>query len=173
MRDEKIKELFVKADEQIHIDEMRKHETYSAVLEETEKPRREPIPVKNILLQQFYYVDKMFFAAYGVVICLGMIFILVLQHMGVGQRDMLAICMACAGILSLASIGIIDRLFFGKMAELGASCYFSTKQCVAAGLVLSGGINVMVLFLLTGCLNYRWRIGMMQTGLYIVTPYLL
>ena len=173
MRDEKIKELFVKADEQIHIDEMRKHETYSAVLEETEKPRREPIPVKNILLQQFYYVDKIFFAAYGVVICLGMIFILVLQHMGVGQRDMLAICMTCAGILSLASIGIIDRLFFGKMAELGASCYFSTKQCVAAGLVLSGGINVMVLFLLTGCLNYRWRIGMMQTGLYIVTPYLL
>ena len=31
----------------------------------------------------------------------------------------------------------------------------------------------MVLFLLTGCLNYQWRIGMMQAGLYIVTPYLL
>ena len=29
-------------------------------------------------------------------------------------------------------------MFFGKMAELGASCYFNTKQCVAAWMVMSG-----------------------------------
>lgn len=59
------------------------------------------------------------------------------------------------------------------MAELGESCYFNTKQCVAAWLVLSGMINVMTLFLIAGYLNYHWRVGLLQVGLYILTPYLV
>jgi len=59
------------------------------------------------------------------------------------------------------------------MAELGESCYFNTKQCVAAWLVLSGLINVMILFLIAGYLNYHWRVGLLQVGLYILTPYLV
>ena len=68
---------------------------------------------------------------------------------------------------------VIDKLFFGKMAELGESCYFNTKQCVAAWLVLSGMINVMILFLIAGYLNYHWSVGLLQVGLYILTPYLV
>ena len=68
---------------------------------------------------------------------------------------------------------MIDKLFFGKMAELGESCYFNTKQCVAAWLVLSGMINVMILFLIAGYLNYHWRVGLLRVGLYILTPYLV
>ena len=48
-----------------------------------------------------------------------------------------------------------------------------TKQCVAAWLVLSGMINVMILFLIAGYLNYHWRVGLLQVGLYILTPYLV
>lgn len=59
------------------------------------------------------------------------------------------------------------------MAELGESCYFNTKQCVAAWLVLSGMINVMILFLIAGYLNYHWSVGLLQVGLYILTPYLV
>ena len=86
---------------------------------------------------------------------------------------MITVCMVEAGILSITSIGVIDKLFFGKMAELGESCYFNTKQCVAAWLVLSGMINVMTLFLIAGYLNYHWRVGLLQVGLYILTPYLV
>lgn len=60
-----------------------------------------------------------------------------------------------------------------QMAELGESCYFNTKQCVAAWLVLSGMINVMILFLIAGYLNYHWSVGLLQVGLYILTPYLV
>ena len=60
------------------------------------------------------------------------------------------------------------------MAELGASCYFNTKQCVAAWLVLSGNgqccgaVFAGWLFeLASGVLDYcGW-------GLYILTPYLV
>ena len=118
-------------------------------------------------------MDKLFFAVYGVLICLGIIFITALQYTGLNQNGMITVCMVGAGILSITSISVIDKLFFGKMAELGESCYFNTKQCVAAWLVLSGMINVMILFLIAGYLNYHWRVGLLQVGLYILTPYLV
>ena len=118
-------------------------------------------------------MDKLFFAVYGVLICLGIIFITALQYTGLNQNGMITVCMVGAGILSITSISVIDKLFFGKMAELGESCYFNTKQCVAAWLVLSGMINVMILFLIAGYLNYHWSVGLLQVGLYILTPYLV
>lgn len=173
MRDSEIKTLFAKADEQVHVDEIRKQKTYYAMIEEMEKQRTPMMSTKNILLHQFWYMDKLFLAVYGVLICLGIIFITALQYTGLNQNGMITVCMVGAGILSITSISVIDKLFFGKMAELGESCYFNTKQCVAAWLVLSGMINVMILFLIAGYLNYHWRVGLLQVGLYILTPYLV
>ena len=173
MRDSEIKTLFAKADEQVHVDEIRKQKTYYAMIEEMEKQRTPMMSTKNILFHQFWYMDKLFFAVYGVLICLGIIFITALQYTGLNQNEMITVCMVGAGILSITSISVIDKLFFGKMAELGASCYFNTKQCVAAWMVISGMVNVVVLFLLAGYLNGFWRVGLLQVGLYILTPYLL
>ena len=160
MRDSEIKNLFAKADEQVHVDEIRKQKTYHAMIGEMEKHRTPMMSTKNISFHQFWYMDKLFFAVYGVLICLGIIFITALQYTGLNQNGMITVCMVGAGILSITSISVIDKLFFGKMAELGESCYFNTKQCVAAWLVLSGMINVMILFLIAGYL-------------YILTPYLV
>jgi len=173
MRDSEIKTLFAKADEQVHVDEIRKQKTYHAMIDEMEKQRTPMMSTKNILFHQFWYMDKLFFAVYGVLICLGIIFITALQYTGLNQNEMITVCMVGAGILSITSISVIDKLFFGKMAELGESCYFNTKQCVAAWLVLSGMINVMILFLIAGYLNYHWRVGLLRVGLYILTPYLV
>lgn len=173
MRDSEIKTLFAKADEQVHVDEIRKQKTYHAMIDEMEKQRTPMMSTKNILFHQFWYMDKLFFAVYGVLICLGIIFITALQYTGLNQNEMITVCMVGASILSITSISVIDKLFFGKMAELGESCYFNTKQCVAAWLVLSGMINVMILFLIAGYLNYHWRVGLLQVGLYILTPYLV
>ena len=162
MRDSEIKTLFAKADEQVHVDEIRKQKTYYAMIEEMEKQRTPMMSTKNILFHQFWYMDKLFFAVYGVLICLGIIFITALQYTGLNQNGMITVCMVGAGILSITSISVIDKLFFGKMAELGESCYFNTKQCVAAWLVLSGMINVMILFLIAGYLNYHWSVGLLQ-----------
>ena len=173
MRNSKIKNLFIKADEQVHVDEIRKQKTYHAMIEEMEKPRMPMMSVKNILFHQLWYMDKLFFVVYGVLICFGMIAIAALQYAGVHQNEIIMVCMVGAGILSITSICVIDKLFFGKMAELGESCYFNTKQCVAAWLVLSGMINIMMLVLTAGYLNYHWKVGLLQVGLYILTPYLV
>lgn len=173
MRDSEIKTLFAKADEQVHVDEIRKQKTYHAMIEKMEKQRTPMMSTKNILLHQFWYMDKLFFVVYGVLICLGIISITALQYTGLNQNEMIIVCMVGAGILSITSISVIDKLFFGKMAELGESCYFNTKQCVAVWLVLSGMINIMILLFMTGYLGCHWKVKLLQVGLYILTPYLI
>ena len=61
MRDSEIKTLFAKADEQVHVDEIRKQKTYHAMIEEMEKQRTPMMSIKNILFHQFWYMDKLFF----------------------------------------------------------------------------------------------------------------
>lgn len=172
MRDNEIKALFLQADEQIPVNEARKQQTYEVLAAEMNKQRIPVMSKKSILLSQFWYMDKLFFVIYGVLICLGFIFALALQHTGTDKNEMIIACMIGAGILSIMSIIFIDRLFFGKMAELGASCYFNTKQCVAAYLVLAGVINLVILILMAVYLGCYWQVGLLQVGLYVVTPYL-
>ena len=49
MRDSEIKTLFAKADEQVHVDEIRKQKTYYAMIKEMEKQRTPMMSTKNIL----------------------------------------------------------------------------------------------------------------------------
>ena len=97
MRDSEIKTLFAKADEQVHVDEIRKQKTYHAMIEKMEKQRTPMMSTKNILFHQFWYMDKLFFAVYGVLICLGIIFITALQYTGLNQNEMITVCMVGAG----------------------------------------------------------------------------
>lgn len=103
MRNSKIKALFEKAEEQIQVDEIRKQETYNMMLETMEKQRTPMMSIKNILLHQIWYMDKVFFIIYGVIICLGIVSIAALQYIGVNQNEIIIACMVGAGILSVVS----------------------------------------------------------------------
>lgn len=173
MKNSEIKNLFTKADEQVPVEKNRKQKTYHAMIKEMEKQKIPMISEKMILFHQIYYMDKLFFILYGVLICLGIIVVRAFQYTEMNQNEMIMICMAGSGILSITSISVIDRLFFGRMGELGECCYFNTKQCVAVWLVLSGVINMAMLLLMVGYLNYHWKAGLLQAVLYILTPYLL
>lgn len=61
MRNSEIKALFEKAEEQIQVDEIRKQETYNMMLETMEKQRTPMMSIKNILLHQIWYMDKVFY----------------------------------------------------------------------------------------------------------------
>ncbi|MDO4304714.1 MAG: hypothetical protein Q4D94_12455 [Bacillota bacterium] len=172
MKDKEIKNLFLQADKQIPVNEIRKHQTYEALTEEMNNQRIPVISKKNILLSQFWYMDKLFFIIYGVLICFGFMAITALQYMGVGKNEMVVTCMIGAGILSTVSISSINKLFFGKMAEVGASCYFNTKQCIAAYLVVAGAINFVILTFMVMYLECYWHASLLRMGLYVITPYL-
>ena len=71
MKNSEIKRLFTKADKQICVDKSKKQNAYQAVFAEMEIQTIQTMPVKNILCQQFYYMDKFFFVVYGFLICSG------------------------------------------------------------------------------------------------------
>ena len=66
MGDSEIKNLLERANAQVHIDEARKQKTHQAMMMEMEKQKINKqriemrMSLKNILLQQFQYMDKLF-----------------------------------------------------------------------------------------------------------------
>ena len=67
MGDSEIKNLLERANAQVHIDEARKKKAHQAMMMEMEKQKINKqriemrMSLKNILLQQFQYMDKLFF----------------------------------------------------------------------------------------------------------------
>ena len=59
------------------------------------------------------------------------------------------------------------------MAELGASCYFSTKQSVAVYMVIVGSVNLAIFILIILCIGSSLNIGVLQLGLYMMTAFFL
>lgn len=172
MMENELKTLFLKADAQLPVDERRKQRTYEALLEEIQRRKRPVMSRTGILLGQIRYMDKLYFAVYGVLICIGLIAVAAMQHMEMEKSEMIMSCMIGSGLLSMLSVCMIDRLIFGEMAELGASCYFNTRQCVVAYLSAAGIINLAVLFFISVCVGSHLGLGLMRVGLYVLTPYL-
>ena len=75
--------------------------------------------------------------------------------------------------IAVLTVFLIDKLFLGRMAELGASCYFSTKQSVAAYMVIVGSINLAIFLLIIFYIGSSLNIGILQLGLYVVTAFFL
>lgn len=86
MRDREIKLLFEKANNQVLVNETRKQDAYMKLANEMDKQRVTLMSRKNILLSYFLYMDKVYFAAYAVLLCLGFVLISVLDNMGI-ERD--------------------------------------------------------------------------------------
>lgn len=173
MENREIKELFLRADRQIKIREDKKQTVLSCMMAEMEKQRTPIINQREILFSQFLYMDKSFLFMYMVVVFLGIGILFLLQQTGADRSTMIISCMIGASVMGILTVLIIDKLFFGRMAELGASCYFNTKQCVAAYMVIVGSVNLIILLLVISYVGNCWKIGTIQLGLYVLTAFLL
>lgn len=99
-------------------------------------------------------------------------FITALQYTGLNQNGMITVCMVGAGILSITSISVIDKLFL-ENGRVRRKLLFQYKTvcCCMAGIV--GYDKCYDIVLIAGYLNYHWSVGLLQVGLYILTPYLV
>lgn len=179
MADRKLKDLFLRADKEMITDAQKKKQAYEAA--SSELFRRKAFLSsdynmtrrgRNILLNLFRYMDKSFFAVYAILFSVGAVGMYFCEWANLNENTIIAIYMSGACILSAASIIFIDKLFFGKMAELGKSCYFGTKQCIAAYLAASGVICLALLLFFTFYINISLGVSFVRAGLYIFTPYL-
>lgn len=173
MENREIRELFLMSDRQTPIQKEKKQQVYERAAEELEK-RRFPVERQSdLLFSQFQYMDKSFFLIYGVLVFIGTILIFLLQKTGAGRNEIIMTCMIGAAVLGISTVLMIDKLFFGRMAELEASCYLNTKQLVAVYMVIAGSFNLIILLFAIFYVGSHWKIGILQIGLYVLTSLLL
>lgn len=177
-----IREQFRITDRIVVIDEKRKKETLSLLQKEILQKKTGVIHNrKEILIQQFRYMDK---SVLGIHAAFGMISLLIMalipEHegyeklmMGIKAENIIFISTVISCILGVVSILGISRVFFSGIAELSESCYFNVRQMVAFQIFLSGIIDLTVLFFDVLFVGVRWKINLLQIGLYIFVPFLI
>ncbi|SHK17359.1 hypothetical protein [Hespellia stercorisuis] len=168
-----IKKMFETADEAFPIQEEKKQQTYEKMLTEFRKQRSPVEKMNHIIFNQLFYMDRSALYAYGTLLCLEIVLMTALHYWGIDAKGMMTFCMVAAGIVSMAAIILLDKLFFGEMAELGASCYFSTKQSIVAFLITAESINLVMLLLIMLYVGAYWKIAILQIAVYMLTPSLL
>ena len=179
MQDKDIRRLFQKAEIQVCPEQKRILKMYEYLQNEIDKNenkkqrKRTEISLRDILWQQFRLIDKTYVIVYIMAVFAGFALMVFLQYAGTGKNDAIMVSMIISGCLSTLSVWGINKLYFGKMAELGATCYFDTRMCAAAGLMVIGSINFTGSMLLALYSGTTWEVSNLQTVIYILTAYLV
>ena len=179
MQDKDIRRLFQKAEIQVCPEQKRILKMYEHLQNEIDKNeyknkkqrKRIEILLRDILWQQFRLIDKTYVIVYIMAAFAGFALMIFLQYAGTGKNDAIMVSMIISGCLSTLSVLGINKLYFGKMAELGATCYFDTRMCAAAGLVAIGSVNFIIIMLLALYSGNTWEVSNLQTVIYILTAY--
>lgn len=174
MKDKDIKEKFRITDSMIGIDENRKQDTLLFLQKNIVKKEIGVLhDRKKILYNQIRYMDKEALSIH-LLLCLVLLSVtVVLSCYNRKQEEVIMFSMVFSGVLGIASVVEISRIFFSGIAELSESCYFNVKQIVAFHMLLSGIINLTVLSVGIIFVSFRWKINLVQIGLYILVPLII
>lgn len=195
--EKKVKMLFQKANEEIHISEMEKFRTqelligqmedeedYSATSEISRNPGfcrgkgesgsavyfRQKI---RILCSQIRYMDKRAWIADLVGnICFAVIPV-ALRYFGAGKEGMIVLLMLSSSLLGSLSILVLSHLFSREIGELSCTCYFSARQIAAQQMFGLGAVNLLTLGFLICFIGVRWKAELFRIGIYTLVPFVV
>lgn len=159
---EDIKELFQRNDTCVIIDNTRKQEVVRQVKLQ-QKESSAFMTGGRILKYHICYMDKTILLLH-MAVCVGIVFWGSSQHWG-------QICMIVSGALGALSLLEVGNMFFSKMAELGESCYFNVRQLMSFQMVYSGVLSLMTLLVTTVIAGKKYQLALLNTGLYIMVPF--
>ncbi len=192
--EKKVKMLFQKANEEIHISEVEKSrmqellagqmEDYFAASEingDQDFCRSKGASGSaayfhqkiRILYSQIRYMDKRAWAADLLGnICFALIPV-VLMDFGAGSEDMIAFLMLSSSLLGSLSILVLSHLFSGEIGELSCTCYFSARQIAAQQMFGLGAVNLLTLGFLICFIGVRWKAELFRIGIYTLVPFVV
>ena len=167
-----IRAMFRSADALLPIDEKTKSSTIGKLRGEI--AAKEVLPIRSrtaIWLNRMRYADRSIygFHLFGCIVMLLMIIVMDVQR--VDNEMMIAYSMILAGVLGSLSVFQVWKICFANLAELSKTCFFDVRQMAAIDMIISGIINLTVLafgIVFVGC---RWKIWLLQIGLYILVPF--
>lgn len=167
-----IKDRFRIEDRTIKIDEKRKEDTIILLQKNIEEKQINTlVSRKRILINQFRYMDKSTICVHLLLSVVLLLTAAVMKQRGAEEEDIILFSMLLSGVLGIASIVGISRIFFSGIAELSESCYFNVRQIVAFHMLLSGIINLTALSIGIIFVGLQWKIGLLRIGLYTLVPF--
>lgn len=174
IKDSDIKEKFRITDSLIIIDEDRKEESMSLFLKKIDEKQVSILHHKGkILLQQARYMDKSAMITHIIVCIIVIVIAALMGKNGATGDEIIFSSMLLSGVLGMISIAQVSRIFFSGIAELSESCYFNVKQIVAFQMLLSGIMNLTMLFFVILFVGLWWKMALLQIGLYILVPFVV
>lgn len=158
----------------IRIDEKRKAETMSILQKEISEKQIGILNSRKLIIKgQIRYMDKSVTVIHTLLcMILSAVGVIMTCH-GASKEDMILFSMMLSSVMGIVSIVQTSRIFSSGIAELSESCYFNIKQIVAFHMVLSGIINLTFLLLSVFFVGIRWKMNLLQTGLYLLVPFVM
>lgn len=171
--EKEVQDWFQKDRKNLSIEEKRKTETFLFLEKEIKKKQIIPrASASEIMRTQIRFMSKK-------MILLQMIVFVVI----VGIYGKVGSLLAPADIYSLAAVSaslfsalLVIACFEEEkfnIGELTGSCYFNHKQICGLKMVLHGGMNLIMLSIITVYTGSITRSRLIQVGIYIFVPYLL
>ena len=128
---------------------------------------------RRIWQNQIRYADRSMMG-FHIADCFLVLFLMAMMGLhNVDQSYMITISSLLAGMLGSFSIMQIGRACFSKIAELSETCFFNVSQLAAYNMILSGVINLAALAAGILFAGSRWKIKLLQIGLYMLVPFVL
>lgn len=126
-----------------------------------------------VLRQQCGFIPKAFWLFQGM---LAMALAFLLQRMDIGQsgyQDYLVWFSVAAALMGVVGITQMGRHCSYHMMELEQSCYLNLGQLWTMSMILSGGVDILLLSVFTMALSKRTGAGLLALGVYVLVPFVL
>lgn len=168
----KVREMFIKAERTLQIDENRKNDALRVLAGKIEEKQIRIVNNKKLILwNQLKYMDKSIFRIH-ILICFIILPIMeIMNRYGMNEEDIILASVTISGILGVVSIIEISHIFSSGIAEISESCYFNVRQLVAFNMLMSGTLNLTLLSIGIFFVGVKLKMELMRIGLYILVPF--
>lgn len=176
-KDRSLQSLFTAADAHTQIDAARREDTLLLLQRELRTRTIRPLRDKKLLvLNLLRYTDR-YLPAFHLLSCIAMLFLLFVMGnpdfpVRMDTRIMMLTAMTLPCFLVLFPAFEFRRICFTGMAELNETCFFHVRQIAALSMLASGLLNLMTVSAAILLVGSRWKIRLLQIGLYMLVPFI-
>jgi len=163
-----IRDLFVKNDSGVIIDVSRKQKTLECVSAQEFEQKNRVSTRWQIIKGQIRHMDKNILWMH-LAVCIGIVVLVWTNWFDVQSWEKYG--MIFSGVLGALSFLEVGSMFFSRMTELEAVCYFNVRQLATFQMTYSGLLSLAALMIFTVFANIRLEKNLMVTGIYILVPF--
>lgn len=163
-----IRDLFVKNDSGVIIDVSRKQGTLECVSVQKFEQGNRVSTRWQIIKGQIRHMDKNILWMH-LAVCIGIVVLVWTNWFDVQSWEKYG--MIFSGVLGALSFLEVGSMFFSRMTELEAVCYFNVRQLATFQMTYSGLLSLAALMVFTVFANIRLEKNLMVTGIYILVPF--